>query len=84
MMKFNLLSNTSSKRVFTILIFRHLANDYSSKYKSRLLELKILPLYVLDICDIMFFLLKALNPLQMHLISLTILNSPQETHDYRI
>ena len=32
---------------------KYILNDYTSKYKSRLLELKILPLmYVLDICDI--------------------------------
>ena len=60
---------------------KYILNDYTSNYQSRLLELKILPLmYVLDICDIMF-LSKALKPLQMHLISLTILNSLQETHD---
>ena len=60
---------------------KYILNDYSSNYKSRLLELKILPLmYVLDICDIMF-LSKVLNPLQMYLVSLTILNSLQETHD---
>ena len=32
---------------------KYILNDYTSNYKSRLLELKILPLmYVLDICDI--------------------------------
>ena len=45
---------------------KYILNDYTSNYKSRLLELK---------------LSKALKPLQMHLISLTILNSLQETHD---
>ena len=34
----------------------YISNDYSSNYKSRLLELKILPLmYVLDICDNVFY-----------------------------
>ena len=47
---------------------KYILKDYTSNYKSRLLELKILPLmYVLDICDIK---LKNLKPLQMHLISL--------------
>ena len=69
---------------------KYILNDYTSNYKSRLLELKILPLmYVLDICDIKFK--KTLKSLQMHLISLTIillnsltiilLNLLQETHD---
>ena len=36
---------------------KYILNDYTSNYKSRLLELKILPLmYVLDMCDIMFFI----------------------------
>ena len=36
---------------------KYILNDYTSNYKSRLLELKILPLmYVLDICDMMFFI----------------------------
>ena len=36
---------------------KYILNGYISNYKSRLLELKILPLmYVLDICDIMFFI----------------------------
>ena len=51
---------------------KYILNDYTSNYKSRLLELKILPLmYVLDICDIK--LKTTLKPLQMHLISLTII-----------
>ena len=35
---------------------KYILNDYTSNYKSRLLELKIFPLmYVLDICDKMIF-----------------------------
>ena len=40
---------------------KYILNDYTSYYKSRLLELKILPLmYVLDICDIKLKNLKTL------------------------
>ena len=36
---------------------KYILNDCTSNYKFRLLELQILPLmYVLDICDIMFFI----------------------------
>jgi len=42
---------------------KYILNDYSSNYKSRLLELKILPLmYILDICDIMFFIKSLKSP----------------------
>ena len=40
-------------------------NDFTSSYKHRLLELKMLPLmYVLDICDIMLFIKNLKSPTQ--------------------
>ena len=54
---FNTMETISIKRYQTTrtqlqhCTMKYIVNDYSSKYKSRLLEFKILPLiYVLDIC----------------------------------
>ena len=60
----------------------YILNDYTSNYKSQLLELKILPLmYVLDICDIMFFIKSLKAPTNAFNVTDYILNSLQETHD---
>ena len=44
---------------------KYILNDFTSSYKHRLLELKMLPLmYILDICDIMFFIKSLKSPTQ--------------------